>query len=82
VEHPRALLALSAGFASGSAAAGAIALVNSIGNLGGFVGPYLVGLVKEHTHSFAGGLVTLAGGLVLAGLIALGIGDGAEPPAS
>jgi ACS family tartrate transporter-like MFS transporter len=74
--------ALSAGFASGSAAAGAIALVNSIGNLGGFVGPYLVGLVKEHTHSFAGGLVTLAGGLVLAGLIALGIGDGAEPPAS
>src|SRR3989441_9194904 len=38
--------------------------------------------MKEHTHSFAGGLVTLAGGLVLAGLIALGIGDEAEPPAS
>ena len=35
--------------------------------------------MKEHTHSFAGGLVTLAGGLVLAGLIALGIGDEAEP---
>src|SRR5213078_116615 len=36
--------ARSATFASGSAAAGAIALVNSVGNLGGFLGPYLVGL--------------------------------------
>ena len=72
--------ARSATFASGSAAAGAIALVNSVGNLGGFLGPYLIGLVKERTHGFAGGLAVLAGGLVLAGVIALGLPDEAEPP--
>jgi len=73
--------ARSATFASGSAAAGAIALVNSVGNLGGFLGPYLVGLVKEHTDGFAGGLAVLAGWLVLAGVIALGLRDEASPPA-
>ena len=72
--------ARSATFACGSAAAGAIALVNSVGNLGGFLGPYLIGLVKERTHGFAGGLAVLAGGLVLAGVIALGLPDEAEPP--
>ena len=72
--------ARSATFASGSAAAGAIALVNSVGNLGGFLGPYLVGLVKEHTDGFAGGLALLAGWLVLAGLIALGLRDEAALP--
>jgi len=73
--------ARSATFASGSAAAGAIALVNSVGNLGGFLGPSLVGLVKEHTGSFAGGLAVLAGWLVLAGVIALALRDEAAPPA-
>jgi MFS family permease len=34
----------------GTAAAGGIALINSVGNLGGFFGPYLVGLIKDHTH--------------------------------
>jgi len=66
--------ARSTTFASGSAAAGAIALVNSVGNLGGFLGPYLVGLVKQRTHGFAG-LAVLAGGLVLAGVIALALRD-------
>ena len=73
--------ARSATFASGRAAAGAIALVNSVGNLGGFLGPFLVGLVKEHTDGFAGGLAVLAGWLVLAGVIALGLRDEAAPPA-
>src|SRR3989449_138196 len=73
--------ARSATFASGRAAAGAIALVNSVGNLGGFLGPFLVGLVKEHTDGFAGGLAVLAGWLVLAGVIALGLRDEAVPPA-
>ena len=41
-----------------------IALVNSIGNLGGFLGPYLVGLMKDATGSTDGGLVTLS--LILA----------------
>jgi ACS family tartrate transporter-like MFS transporter len=55
---------MPAALLSGPAAAAGIALVNSIGNLGGFVGPYLVGLMKDATGSTDGGLVTLA--LVLA----------------
>jgi MFS transporter, ACS family, tartrate transporter len=45
---------------SGTAAAGAIALINSIGNLAGFGGPYLVGWVKEATGSTSAGLLVLA----------------------
>ncbi len=45
---------------SGSAAAGAIALINSIGNLAGFGGPYLIGWVKEATGSTSTGLLVLA----------------------
>ena len=58
-------------FLSGTAAAGAIALINSIGNLGGFAGPYVVGIVKQTTHSFAGGMIVMAVSLVGAGMIAL-----------
>jgi ACS family tartrate transporter-like MFS transporter len=58
-------------FLSGAAAAGAIALINSIGNLGGFAGPYVVGIVKQRTHSFAGGMIVMAASLVAAGLLAL-----------
>jgi MFS transporter, ACS family, tartrate transporter len=59
---------------TGSAAAGGIALINSIGNLGGFVGPYLVGLVKDLTGTFAGGLYLLAGFLILAAVIVILLG--------
>jgi MFS family permease len=52
------------------AAAGAIALVNSIGNLGGFAGPYLIDWIRDATGSFAPGL-TLAGACLAAGLLAL-----------
>jgi MFS family permease len=45
---------------SGTAAAGAIALINSIGNLAGFGGPYLIGWVKEATGSTSTGLLMLA----------------------
>ena len=45
---------------SGTAAAGAIALINSIGNLAGFGGPYLIGWVKETTGSTSTGLLVLA----------------------
>jgi MFS transporter, ACS family, tartrate transporter len=59
---------------TGSAAAGGIALVNSIGNLGGFVGPYVVGLVKDLTGGFAGGLYLLAAFLLLAAVIVIVLG--------
>jgi len=52
--------ALPGRFLASSASAAGIALVNTVGSLGGFVGPYAVGLVKDATGSFAGGLIMLA----------------------
>ena len=51
---------MPAALLSGAAAAAGIAMINSIGNLGGFAGPYLVGLVKDATGSTDGGLIVLA----------------------
>lgn len=50
---------------SGAAAAGAIALINSVGNLGGYVGPALLGRAKDTTGSYATGALVL-GALALA----------------
>jgi ACS family tartrate transporter-like MFS transporter len=47
-------------FLSGTALAAGIAWINSIGNLGGFFGPWYVGVMKDATGSFAGGLFGLA----------------------
>ncbi|MEA2847460.1 MAG: transporter, family, tartrate transporter, partial [Rhodospirillaceae bacterium] len=47
-------------FLSGTALAAGFAWINSIGNLGGFFGPWWVGLMKDWTGSFAGGLYGLA----------------------
>jgi len=44
-------------FLVGAAAAGGIAVINSIGNLGGFAGPVVVGVLKDITGSFSGGLL-------------------------
>ncbi len=52
---------LPTAFLSGSAAAGSIALINSFGALGGFFGPYLIGVVKDLTGSPANALYVLAG---------------------
>ncbi|MBN8955024.1 MAG: MFS transporter, partial [Rhizobiales bacterium] len=53
--------ALPTGILTGTAAAAGIALVNSIGNLGGFFGPYMVGWITQHTGTPTLGLVALAG---------------------
>ena len=45
---------------TGTAAAASIAWINSIGNLGGFFGPWYVGVIKDWTGSYAGGLYGLA----------------------
>jgi len=63
-------------YLGGTAAAAGIALINSVGNLGGFAGPYLVGMVREATHSFTGGLLAMAAMLGLAGCIALTMPQG------
>ena len=58
-------------FLSGSAAAAGIATINSIGNLGGFVGPAMIGWIKDLTGSFQGGLFFVAGLLVLSAVLTL-----------
>ncbi len=52
--------ALPTSLLSGSAAAGGIALINSVGNLGGFLGPYLIGVIKDNTGAFKYGLIALS----------------------
>jgi nitrate/nitrite transporter NarK len=63
---------------SGSAAAAGLALINSIGNLGGFVGPTVVGAAKEATGSFERALLFLAAALAAGGLLVLLLGRQAE----
>ncbi len=58
-------------FLSGSAAAAGIATINSIGNLGGFVGPAMIGWIKDITGSFQGGLFFVAALLVLSAVLTL-----------
>jgi ACS family tartrate transporter-like MFS transporter len=58
-------------FLSGTAAAGAIGLINSCGNVGGFLGPYLTGLMRDLTGSVHSAYVYLAGSLLGAGLLML-----------
>ena len=62
---------LPTAFLTGTAAAGGIALINSVGNAGGFVGPYAIGFIKEKTQHFEYGLLFLAGTLLIAGCLAL-----------
>jgi ACS family tartrate transporter-like MFS transporter len=62
---------LPTSFLSGTAAAGGIALINSLGNLGGFVGSYALGEIKTSTGRFVGGLVVMALTLFLGSVLAL-----------
>ncbi|HLB97441.1 MAG TPA: MFS transporter [Acetobacteraceae bacterium] len=59
---------------TGTAAAGGIALINSVGNLGGFLGPYAMGLARDATGSFGVGLLILASGMLVAGITLLLLG--------
>jgi ACS family tartrate transporter-like MFS transporter len=63
--------ALTTGFLSGTAAAGGIALINSVGNLGGFFGPTFVGVIKDRTGSDFGALLLLGGALLGMGILAI-----------
>jgi len=64
---------LPTAFLSGAAAAGGIAVINSIGNLAGFAGPFAMGWIKDHTGSYTGGLLLLAALGVIAGGIVLSV---------
>jgi len=58
-------------FLSGAAAAGGIALINSVANLGGIISPYLVGKVKDMTGSTEIGLYVIAGFTLIAAALIL-----------
>jgi ACS family tartrate transporter-like MFS transporter len=60
-------------FLGGSAAAAGIALINSIGNLGGQLGPWAMGALRDLTRSNAGGLLLLAGALVVQAALVLSL---------
>lgn len=71
-------------FLSASAAAASIGLINALGNLGGFLGPYAMGFLRSLTGSFTAGLTVLltcmaAGGVLVLLLPARKQGAGSEP---
>jgi sugar phosphate permease len=65
-------------FLSESAAAACIGLINSVGNLGGFVGPMMMGYLVSRTKSFAAGMLYLAGSLFLSSILMLLVKAGRE----
>ncbi len=62
---------LPTAFLSGAAAAAGIALINSLGNLAGFVSPFVIGWLKDVTHSTDIGMYVLAASLIVGGLLTL-----------
>jgi cyanate permease len=59
---------------SGTAAAGGIALINALGNLGGFFGPYIFGLVRDASGNFTLGLIAIAIGPAMSAIVVLCLG--------
>ena len=70
---PPVFWTLPTGVLSGTAAAAGIAVINSIGNLSGFFGPYAMGWIKDATGSFTGGLLLIAALAVGAMVIVLAL---------
>ncbi len=62
---------LSTAVVNGPGAAAGIALINAVGNIGGFVGPSVVGYMKDLTDSFAAGLLFVAAVLIIGGALVL-----------
>ncbi len=60
---------------SGTAAAVGVAVINSIGNLGGFFGPYTIGALRNSTGSFKQGLLVVGAALAVSGCFALTLND-------
>ncbi|MGZ7057626.1 MAG: MFS transporter, partial [Candidatus Angelobacter sp.] len=58
-------------FLSGISAASAIALINSIGNLGGFVGPYAIGAISRRTGTLNAGLACAGASLLVSAVLVL-----------
>ncbi len=63
-------------FLTSAAAAGSIGLINSVGNLGGFLGSYVLGKVQTVTGSFVGGIYYLAASMLVTAAMIYGVGLG------
>ena len=68
---PPPFWALPTMFLTGTAAAASIALVNSAGNLGGFVGPYVIGFLTDLTGNYAAGIYYLIASGFVGGVMVL-----------
>ena len=68
---PPPFWALPTMFLGGTAAAASTALINSTGNLGGFVGPYVIGFLTDRTGTYTAGIYYLVASGVVGGLIVL-----------
>jgi MFS transporter, ACS family, tartrate transporter len=62
---------LTTSMLSGTAAAGAVAILQMVGGAGGFAGPYMTGRLRDETHSFSGGLYLIAGMALAAAVFSL-----------
>ena len=69
---------LPTAFLGGTAAAGGIALINSIGNLSGYLGPSIIGKLKDVTQGYTAGLLVIAGSLAFAGFMGYVVGRKTE----
>jgi len=65
--------ALPGSFLTGTAAAASIGLINSLGNLGGWAGPYVVGFLSKATGSYFSGVLYLSGSALVAAVLVLSI---------
>ncbi len=74
-----AFWALPSLFLTESAAAGSIGLINSIGQIGGFMGLYLLGSLEKSTGSFATGIYVLTASMTVSAVIILSLGLGHRP---
>ena len=68
-------------FLGGTGAAAGIALINSLGNLGGWFGPSLIGWLRDVTGGYTGGLLALAAVLVAEALVVVSLRLPAQKPA-
>jgi MFS transporter, ACS family, tartrate transporter len=65
--------ALPGEFLAGASAAAGIAWINSLGNLGGLVGPWLIGVIKQRWGTYAGGLYTIGAMMALSAILMLAL---------
>ena len=70
---PSPFWALPTLFLTGPAAAASIAFINSVGNLGGFAGPYVIGFLTDKTGTYQAGIFYLVASGIVGGLLVLSL---------